>query len=66
MYRRHDSSYLQNRLNRKVNVMSKKVKTVNRCKTWQKSSVLTDDSSVKINIKIWDDIGAYNPEIGLN
>ena len=64
--RRNDSSYLQNRLNRKVNVMSTKVKTVNRCKTLQKCWVLKDASSVKINIKILVHNSAYNPEIGLD
>ena len=49
-----------------MNAMSKKVKTVNRCKTLQNGSVLRDVSSVKINMKILVHIGAYTPEIGLN
>ena len=46
--------------------MSKTVKTVNRCKPLQNISVSTDVSSVKLNIKKLDDIGAYTPEIGFN
>ena len=66
LYKKNNSAYLQHRLNRKVNVMSKQVKTVNRCKPLQNISVLTDVSSVKLKSKILDDIGAYSPEIGLN
>ena len=66
LYKKNNSSYLQHKLNRRVNPMSKKVKTVNRCKPLQNISVLTDVSSVKLNIKKLDDIGAYTPEIGFN
>ena len=62
LFRRNDSFYLQNRFIRKVNVMNKRVKMVNRCTTLQKESELKDASFVKFKIKILDDITAFTPE----